>query len=682
MRKTRLYLRLAASGIQKNRKLYYPYLLTCIGMVMMFYILHSLSYAPALHEMRGGGNVELVLSLGKLVIAVFASMFLFYTNSFLIRRRYKEFGLYNVLGMDKKALCMVVFWESLIVAVLALGLGIGFGIAFSKLAELGLVNIIRGTVDYSITVSPECIQITLYLMGAIFVLLTLKSLLQVRFSKPMELLRSENYGEKPPKANYLFALAGAVILGIAYYMAVTIHSPLTALALFFVAVILVIIATYLLFISGSVALCRILQRNKAYYYRKRHFVSVATMVYRMKRNGAGLASICILATMVLVMISSTSSLYFGADDAIRTLYPFDVNFSVHVDSLAELRAEDAAQLRDALLSVPAECGIAVTKTADYRYADIVGLQREACFEPDSSVVDTSIGVYDELRQLFFMEAGEFNAMMGTDYRVAPGQAMIGTLGCIYEKPELNLGGLHLRIVGGVTERIPIEDALASFIPSILVLIDDFSELAPLEAMQDYNGLPMLWMTMFFGCDMDADEAAILEVYDRQEDLLPRLPFLQKENGLGWRSDCPAEARNDFYSTFGGLFFLGIVLSLVFLAATVLIIYYKQISEGFEDQSRFAIMQKVGMTRQDIRRSINSQILTVFFAPLLMAGLHLIFAFPMVWKLLQLFNLKNIRVIIVTTVVSFLLFSALYAIVYKLTAGAYYRIVSGTGEDRG
>ena len=680
MRRTRLYFHLASSGIRKNRKLYFPYILTCIGMVMMFYILHSLSYAPALRQMEGGNNVELVLSLGKIVIAVFSALFLFYTNSFLIRRRYKEFGLYNVLGMDKKALCQVVLWESLIVAVTALGLGITFGIVFSKLAELGLVNVIHGKVDYSITVSWECILITLYLMGVIFLLLTVKSLLQVWLSKPMELLRSENFGEKPPKANYLFALAGLLILGAAYYLAVSIHSPLKALVLFFVAVIMVIIATYLLFIAGSVALCRILQRNKSYYYQKRHFVSVATMVYRMKRNGAGLASICILATMVLVMISSTSSLYIGADDAISARYPNDICFSVVANSLNDLCEENAHQLRETLLTVPAENGVAVTKTVEYQYTSIVALQEDNALNPDSSTVDASLDLVDNLRQLYFLKAEDFNAIMGTGYSVAPGEAIISPLRCVYTLPELNMGDLHLTVIGTAKEVFPLNEAQVIAIPSIFVLIHDFSELTPIERLADYNGNRMMILHAFFGCDLDADDAAILDIYDQQEDLIPTIPFLQSENGIGWSSGCPAGERNDFYTTFGGLFFLGIVLSIVFIAATVLIIYYKQISEGYEDQARFAIMQKVGMTRQDIRASINSQILTVFFAPLLMAGLHLIFAFPIVWKLLQLFSLHNIRIIIATTIGSFLVFSLLYAIVYRLTAGAYYHIVSGAKAE--
>ena len=318
-----LYFRLACSGIRKNRKLYVPYLLTVIGMVMMSQIMQSLSYSPALHAMKGGSQLEAILSLGKIVIAVFAAIFLLYTNSFLIRRRYREFGLYNVLGMDKNALSKVVVWENLIVAVIGLAVGLALGSLLYKLAELGLVNMVLGQVDDSFVVEPEALKFTLVLFAIIFALIMARSLVQVRRSNPLELLHSEAAGEKPPRANYLLGFLGVALLAGAYYMAVTISNALSAFTWFFVAVLMVIAGTYLVMISGSVVLCRLLQKWKGYYYKKQHFVSVSSMAYRMKRNGAGLASICILATMVLVMISSTGSLYIGAEDAIAVRYPYD-----------------------------------------------------------------------------------------------------------------------------------------------------------------------------------------------------------------------------------------------------------------------------------------------------------------------------------------------------------------------
>lgn len=325
----RLYPKLAILGIQKNRRLYIPYLLTCIGMVAMFYILQSLSYSPLLQEMKGGNNVGLVLSLGKYVISVFSLIFLIYTNSFLNRRRNKEFGLYHILGMGKRGLLRISAWESLFISAVGMVGGIALGIALSKLAELGLLNAIHVAPDYRFTMHFESIKVTIGIFAIIFVFLFLKSMLHILRAKPLELMHSEQTGEKPPKANWLFAVLGLLLLGGAYYLAVSIQSPLKALTLFFVAVIMVILGTYLLFCAGSVTLCRTLQKNKRYYYQKQHFVSVSSMTYRMRRNGAGLASICVLSTMVLVMLSSASSLFIGAEGCPAGWLPRDGIIAVH-----------------------------------------------------------------------------------------------------------------------------------------------------------------------------------------------------------------------------------------------------------------------------------------------------------------------------------------------------------------
>ena len=322
------YPKLAWSGMRKNSKLYVPYTLAGAGMAALFYIISYLSSSESLLMVGGGGNIAIILGMGKFVIAVFSLLFLFYTNSFLVRRRYKEFGLYNVLGMNKMNISRILLWETLINALISIGGGVLLGIVFSKLAELGLLNMIGSDVDFTLGVSAVAIIFTVGLFGAIYLLIYLNAVIRINLSSATELVKSETAGEKPPKANWLLGIAGVVILGAAYYIAVSIKSPLTAITLFFFAVIMVIIATYLVFIAGSVLMCRILQKNKGYYYKKNHFVSVSSMSYRMKRNGAGLASICILATMVLVMISSTTCLYFGTEDSLRARYPRNVNVSV------------------------------------------------------------------------------------------------------------------------------------------------------------------------------------------------------------------------------------------------------------------------------------------------------------------------------------------------------------------
>ena len=344
MRKS-FYPKMAWSGISHNRKLYIPYFFTCIVMVMMFYIIDALSASSVLTQMRGGETMQEMLRLGKGIIGIFTLIFLFYTSSFLSKRRSREFGLYNVLGMDKRNLAHIHFWETAIIAGISLASGLVCGIVFSKLAELWMVNILKGQTDFKLRIEGSAIRETILVFLVIFALILLNSLRKMTMASPMELLRSEHTGEKPPKGNWILALIGLIMLGAAYYLAVTIKEPIEALTWFFAAVVLVIAATYLLFVAGSVTLCRMLQKNKQFYYKKQHFVSIASMSYRMKRNGAGLASICVLSTMVLVMLSSTICLYAGTESIMRERYPRDLSYEVHVSTPSCLNEENEANWR-------------------------------------------------------------------------------------------------------------------------------------------------------------------------------------------------------------------------------------------------------------------------------------------------------------------------------------------------
>lgn len=343
--KSLFYPKLAWMGIRKNKRLYVPYILASMGMVMMYYIVAFLSTSSALEMIPGGSVMQGMLGLGMFVIVVFSLLFLFYTNSFLTRRRKKEFGLYNILGMGKWNLAKILVWESLTSAVISIGGGLLAGIVFSKFAELGMVNLLMGEVTFSFHLGAKPIMETLKWFSIIFLLILIHTLWEIRGASPMELLRSENAGEKPPKANWILALLGIVILGLAYYLAVSIQHPIDALLWFFVAVIMVIVATYLLFVAGSVTLCRILQKNKNYYYRTNHFVSVSSMVYRMKRNGEGLASICILCTMVLVMLSGTVCLYVGTEDSLRTRFPRNIMLDTSFSNMEAMESGEMDRIR-------------------------------------------------------------------------------------------------------------------------------------------------------------------------------------------------------------------------------------------------------------------------------------------------------------------------------------------------
>ena len=672
--KTLFYPRLALSGMHKNRRLYLPYIFSAVGMVMMFYIMYALSCSEVLKNAKGAATVGTTLGLGKFVIAAFSLLFLFYTNSFLTRRRHKEFGLYSILGMGKRKICRVVFFESLFVAVLGLAGGIGLGIAFSKFAELGLLNAASIDIDYQFRVPPDAVLVTLGLYGLIFLLLMGKSLWQVRRQNPLELLRSENAGEKPPKGNLVIGIFGLLLLIAAYVTAVSIQSPLSAMNVFFVAVLAVIVATYLLFISGSVVLCRLLRKNKNYYYKKQHFVSVSSMAYRMKRNGAGLASICILATMVLVMISSSASLYFGKEQSIRTSYPRDCEIDMELKSIDHLKDDTIPDLRAAYENTFAEKNFTPKNLYETRYAYVAAAQSGTSFNPDSSSVFAVN--FDDVRQLVFVSAEDYANLTGEAVSLNGNEVLLYADRCRYPHQTLTIGDLSLSVAGTIKENPIKTESETFFVPTLALVIADYDVLAPFDNQADQYGSRLMTFRYAYAYDTGLSDEETEAIFDAQyaaiDTVMRDRPGF---DGFGCYSGCVASARADFYGAYGSLFFLGIILSVVFIFAAAMIIYYKQISEGYEDKARFGIMQKVGMTKTDIKKSINSQVLTVFFAPLLLAGLHLAFAFPLVWKILQMFSLTNLWFVIGVTAAAFLLFAAFYALIYKLTARAYYKIVA-------
>lgn len=672
------YPKLAWTGIRKNKRMYTPYILTCIGMVMMYYMITFLSSLDLLNQMRGGSTVTSMLGFGSWVMTIFAVIFLFYTNSFLIRRRKKEFGLYNILGMGKRNIAGILFWETLMIAVIALVIGTGAGIAFSKLAELGLMNMIRGQIAYNLSLSFTVIGKTVLIFGGIFLLIFLNTLRQIHTANPVELLHSENSGEKPPKANWILGIGGVILLGAAYDTAVQIEDPIAALSWFFIAVIMVILGTYLLFVAGSVVFCRILQKKKGYYYKANHFVSVSSMAYRMKRNGAGLASICILGTMVLVMISSSACLYIGEEDSLRNRYPR--NIIVEMEFAPGEKMEDTRLdiFREMIAQTAEKERIDASNILDYRMAYTMGTVQDGEIKTDEVSFSTLGGFGSGTCLIYVIPLEDYNHMTESSEVLETDEVLISTMNTQYEEENIAIQGSNTyRIKKTVDQFIGEGNASMSLVGTIFLVVPDLEAfIAPLVQLADYNGDSMIQLEWEYGFDCNGDEEAQKQLYTQLQDALTHLPAEQQDGVLRINCESVAANREDFYNTFGGLFFLGIMLSIVFIFAAVLIIYYKQISEGYEDQSRFEIMQKVGMTRKDIRRSINSQLLTVFFLPLVTAGIHLAFAFPMIRKLLLLFGFINGNLLIGTTIVSFLLFALLYTLVYRITSNAYYSIVSG------
>ena len=669
-----LYPKLAWHGIIKNKKTYVPFLLTSIGLVMMFYIVSYLTYNKSVKQMRGGGDMQLILSWGVPVVAFFVVIFLFYMNSFLMRRRKTEFGLYNILGMGKGNIARVLLWQNLMLFAVSIVGGLGMGILLSKLAELCAAKMLSNQASLAFVIEPSAVRNTLFLTVLSFVLILLYSLGQIRVAKPIELLHGEKTGEKPPKANWLLGLAGVVILAAAYYLAVSITNPLDAIVWFFVAVILVIIGTYLLLVAGSVLLCRVLQKNKKYYYRPEHFVSVSSMAYRMKRNGAGLASVCIIATMILVMISSSSCLYFGAEDAANMRYPRDINITLAGETPEQITDGNIERYRRAIADYTSERGVPPKDVQNYRYINTSGLfsgDTVQCWYSREGVSAS----YSELRDIYIVSTADYAARTGENVSLAPDEALLLTYKCSYDRPTLTLAMddvSHTWRVADVRNGYFLPPAVGGLIAQMTLIVNDTA--SAVQDFRTYNGhvVTMQYKWVYnFNTDLGDEECVALT-----QGVMRTLGEMEPGQGYMYlRAECRADGSADFYGSNGALFFIGIMLTLVFMLAAVLILYYKQISEGYEDQKRFEIMQKVGMTKKEIRRSINSQLLTVFFLPLLLAGVHLAFAFPMIRRLLELFSLYNVGLFVTTTLVSFGAFALLYTIVYRLTAKAYYNIVS-------
>lgn len=669
-----VYPKLAWEGIRKNKRLYVPYIAMGALMVMMYYLLRFLQDSPVIGVMRGAVTLSTVLPMGYAVIAIFSIIFLFYTNSFLIRQRYREFGLYNILGMNKQNVCMIMVWESIFVGGLAIVTGLAAGILLSKGAELVLFNLVHMDISFDLRISAVSVFYTITGYIIIYLMLLLNSVIKVWFAKPLDLLKSNRVGEKMPKRTWVYAAVGMVLLGAAYYLAVSIKEPLTALMYFFLAVIMVIIGTYALFMAGSVVLCRILQKNKRYYYQPNHFISVSSMMYRMKRNGAGLASICILLTMVLVMLSSTTSLYFGIEDFLVGRYPHSVNVVVGFSDVEDLNSENLKKLYEAVRENSPE----VKETDCYTVGGTSGLFSDQGINLDVTSVDVSINDYEQVGTLQIMSLEEYNRLCDADETLNADECLLYANRITYDSDTFTIvDGSSYKVKKMLDNCVKDGDLDSMMNPSMIMVVPDFEEC--LKTVSDFRTrtegtvMALRWKC---GYDVESTEQETKEA-EAIEESLARLSETKSVDGLIFYSvDSREDNRESFYDLNGSLFFLGIVLSTVFFLAAVMIIYYKQLSEGYEDYTRYEIMQKVGMTKQDIRKSINSQMLTVFFSPLLMAGLHLCFAFPFLWKIMMMFGLNNRTLIIAITVICYIIFGIFYAVVYKITSNLYFHIVSG------
>ena len=679
MKKPLLYPKLAWQGIRKNAEMYLPYLLMGILMVGVSYIMNYLTRPALMGALSMGGTTLMVLQMGKIVISVFSVIFLYYCNSFLIRRRMKEFGLYNILGMGKGNIARVMLWETLLTALLVFAGGLLLGLSLSRLVEMALINLLHA--DYTVPMElfyPNGVTWVLLLFGGIYVLILLANLLRMRLSNPVALLKSENTGEKPPKANWFFGLIGLLILLSAYYVAAVSQSPMEALIFFFIAVLMVIVATYLLFVSGSVTLCRMLRRNKRYYYQTRHFISVSAMAYRMKRNGAGMATICILCTMVLVILTSTVCLNGGTDSMVDAICPQDVNLTMGLEARdGEENGERLDAMQQMALDVTEEMGLTPENITSQRALVATGKVQNG----DYGIITDADSLKANVLELTVYPLSVYEQATGETVTLADRELLYASFKTNEAFSSMSFyGSAPYRMIRAEKElpkRLLSADYRSAW-GCLVVFTNDAeafrSEITALVGEKSGEAMMMDRLSLHFDLDSEVDT-------DTQEKLAKTLRNEAiKSTGkdfYGMSSlsvDTRSLCRRDYLSLFGGLFFLGMVLGPLFSIAAVLIMYYKQICEGYEDAERFAVMRKVGLTDAEIRRSVNSQVLTVFFAPLLMAGLHMMFAMPMIRLILGAFGLHNDSLFYGIGIGSYVVFAVIYALMYLLTSRRYYRIV--------
>lgn len=633
--------------------------------IALYYIMLSLSLNKGLKEMAGAATVSYTLGLGSQVIAIFAVIFLFYTNSFLMKRRKNEFGLFNILGMEKKHITKVIGFETLFIFAASLIAGLILGISFDKAMYLLILKLMRYDITLGFYVSREVITTTIFLFAVIFLLILMNSIRQIYQAKPIELLQSTKAGEREPKTKWLITFLGILCLGCGYYISVTIENPVAAIFVFFIAVILVIIGTYLLFTAGSITILKMLRKNKKYYYQTKHFTSISGMIYRMKQNAVGLANICILSTMVLVIISATTSMMIGVDEILNTRYPYDI--SVYFNDLKTENKQDREAFIDSMIL---DAGLKVTDKISYTYLNFTVLQEGNNYKPNMDV--EKINAANKTRSLFVIPLSDYNTVTGENKTLEDDQVLIYSDEGDMNDKSITVCDKTYQVTKQLSEFVGKEALAANTASTDFIIVKDMEELKTMDAAQKaVYGKNTRGIRNCYGLNMTGskeEQAAAADSISKQV----------KQRDDSFSIDSKAHGQDSLFSLYGGFFFVGIFLGLIFIMATVLIIYYKQISEGYDDKDRYDIMQKVGMSHGEIKKSIQSQILTVFFLPLITAGIHVAFAFPVMSNILLIFNLTNTTLFISCTVICFLVFAVLYGIIYGVTAKSYYRIVSKRG----
>lgn len=666
-----IFSRLAKQNIRNNKSTYIPYIITCIFCIAMIYMMEFLRDCPTLDQaVRQADEVRMIVFTGEIVVEIFCIIFLIYSNSFLMKRRQKEIGLYNILGLERNHIGIVMFLETIITSIGSLAGGIAAGIIGSKLALLLLLKLLHIPSVLGFYISVKGIFTCLFMFGIIFLMILFLNLAKIHLSRPVELLRGNNTGEKEPVVKWLMALIGFICLGAGYYLAVTTESPIKAITIFLLAVILVMAGTYLLFTAGSIVILKFLRRRKSFYYRTGNFISISGMLYRMKQNAIGLASICILSTGVLLMISMTVSIYFGMNDIMLNRYPYDVDMSV--TSISEDECQTAIEAFEKAI---ADNKVPVEKSVEEIYLDIVCSKNgdQILIKPANTIRNS-----DSVLVLSLLNQAEYERLTGISANLNDGEIFAWYPSAV-QKDSVTVDETEFTVKKWL-DKNPLtcgEDAVSD--NAVLVVTDeDFKKFDEMRT-EMYKGVSSAPagedLTLHLGLDITGSET---DKIDFGTSVMEVVKDLKKNGGLSENSWITSGIRQQEYESYyadnGSLLFIGIFLGSLFLMGTAMIIYYKQISEGYEDQKRFEIMQKVGLSRREVRSSVRRQILMVFFLPLLMAMLHITMAFPMIRRMLLLFGMTNTKLFIGCTAGTVLIFAVAYGLIYLMTARSYYHIV--------
>lgn len=676
------YLKFAIDGIKKNKKLYIPYILTCSVMFAMCYIICFLNDSESVSKV----SVFINTGVFPWIFAFFSGLVLFYTNSFLIKRRKKEFGLYNVLGMNKRNISKILFFETVITLVIVIILGLVGGFLLYKLAETLLLSMLGGDIDYNIVMSSDASVWTIIAFCVVFALIFLNSLRQIGFSNAISLIKSESFGEKPPKSNIFVGIIGLLLL-IGAYIATLNVSGSAATWWFFIGVILVIISTYIIMISSSVFICRVLKNNKRYYYKSSHFISISSMMYRMKRNGAGLASICVLLTMVQFIISTCVFVTFITDDMLRCQYPQqNTQIRVAEENFERLSSDDNLKIKREILNFASENHVNVKNYLEYKnvsfnsyympmYGDKINMNGEKTSYSDSKCQFTQIEI---------IPIEDYNNNMGTNETLNHGEAVVDMLGAEYDKDTISFawGDEQEKTFKIVDKKLePMKIDRSWFVPKLVILVSGMEEVKEIENMiSSCGGDSQNILSHGFQLRFDIDCSD-----DKVKDFIKKLR--EKTYEIYDNLKLKGIITNNYYQSkyvdfkdIKELLFLSIFFIILFMLVVILIMYYKQVFEGYEDANRFDIMKKVGISKKEIKKSVNSQLLLTFFVPLVLTGLHTIFSTIMLCRIINSDAHHDYSAFIGMVAISFILLSILYCIMYKVTSRVYYNIVGGVDKD--